>query len=144
LIFALVGVIRLADTREGVIGLLIGTLVSIVAVPIARRIFPARRKKQVVPWVAFVAVLLGILGGGTIGNSIGQRILAPFRDLKDRYALRDWKSFSVASAAEPSIRAKILIIYDRHVALVYPPETMRPRTPQEVGTIVYIFPARGW
>jgi hypothetical protein len=72
---------------------------------------------------------------GLLGDGFG---LAPFKDLKEKYASRNWRTFPVVMGGKPSICGKIFTIYNRRLSLTYPPDTMWPRTPREVGTIMYI------
>jgi hypothetical protein len=139
--FFLTGVMSTADTqgfpstREGVAGAFTGVLVSVVAFAIALKMLPILRKRHFLLFPMFLTAFGVIIGCGAIGESVG---LAPFRDLKDKYASRNWRSFPVAAEVTPFVRGKIFTIFERHVALMYPPGTMWPRSPEEVGTIVYI------
>ena len=69
-----------------------------------------------------------------VGDGVG---LAPFKHLKEKYASRDWRTFPVVMGSKPSIRGKIFTIHNRRLSLMYPPATMRPRTPREVKARSY-------
>jgi hypothetical protein len=102
----------------------------------------SRRRVAEPPVVAFVVVSLGAFVGGFSGRHVAMMKLKLFESLRDTYSSRRPESFPQDLNDGPYLRGKILVISggsrNEIDAGNFPPSPFVPRTPDEVGTIVYV------